>query len=80
MDLYVDEDNVLKELVRFNNDIDLILSRLEMEGESIPQLDQPPAPTDTSVSSAQILLDDDDHAEQTRTESVLDLPARVHEQ
>ena len=51
-----------------------------MEGESIPQLDQPPAPTDTSVSSAQILLDDDDHAEQTRTESVLDLPARVHEQ
>lgn len=30
-DLYHDEDNVLRELIRFNNDIDLILSRLEME-------------------------------------------------
>ena len=27
-DLYPDEDNILRELVRFNNDIDLILSRL----------------------------------------------------
>ena len=34
--LYADEDNVLKELIRFNNDIDLILSRLEMEGETVP--------------------------------------------
>nr|ACF75524.1 hypothetical protein 20 [Philodina roseola] len=32
--LYADEDNVLKELIQFNNDIDLILSRLEMEGEN----------------------------------------------
>jgi energy-converting hydrogenase A subunit M len=37
--LYADEDNVLKELIRFNNDIDLILSRLEMEGENIQQID-----------------------------------------
>ncbi|UJR16045.1 hypothetical protein I4U23_002959 [Adineta vaga] len=37
-DLYDDEDNILRELVRFNNDIDLILSRLEMEGETLPQL------------------------------------------
>ncbi|CAF5055774.1 unnamed protein product, partial [Rotaria socialis] len=27
--LYADEDNVLRELISFNNDIDLILSRLE---------------------------------------------------
>jgi hypothetical protein len=32
-DLYVDEDNVLRELVRFNTDIDFILSRLKVEGE-----------------------------------------------
>lgn len=32
--LYADEDNVLKELIRFNNDIDLILSRLENEPEN----------------------------------------------
>lgn len=38
-DLYVDEDNVLRELVRFNNDIDLILSRLDMEGETLPALE-----------------------------------------
>ncbi|CAF5185256.1 unnamed protein product, partial [Rotaria magnacalcarata] len=37
LDLYVDEDNVLRELIRFNNDIDLILSRLEMEGENLQQ-------------------------------------------
>ena len=77
MDLYVDEDNVLKELVRFNNDIDLILSRLEMEGESIPQPLPPPA--DTPASSPQILLDED-HAEQTRTDSVLDVRPQINEQ
>jgi len=33
--LYDDEDNILRELIRFNNDIDLILSRLDTEGESI---------------------------------------------
>jgi hypothetical protein len=38
--LYVDEDNILKELIRFNNDIDLILSRLEMEGENLQQQQQ----------------------------------------
>nr|ACD37581.1 hypothetical protein 20 [Philodina roseola] len=32
-ELYHDEENVLRELIRFNNDIDLILSRLEMEGD-----------------------------------------------
>lgn len=32
--LYVDEDNVLRELVRFNNNIDLILSRLATDGET----------------------------------------------
>ena len=37
--LYADEDNVLRELIRFNNDIDLILSRLEMEGENIQQIE-----------------------------------------
>lgn len=36
-DLYTDEDNVLRELIRFNNDIDLILTRLEMEGENVQQ-------------------------------------------
>ena len=36
-DLYNDEDNILRELIRFNNDIDLILSRLEMEGENLHQ-------------------------------------------
>jgi hypothetical protein len=36
-DLYTDEDNILRELIRFNNDIDLILSRLEMEGENLQQ-------------------------------------------
>lgn len=34
-DLYNDEDNVLRELIRFNNDIDLILSRLEMDGDNL---------------------------------------------
>ncbi|CAF0777498.1 unnamed protein product [Rotaria sordida] len=38
--LYTDEDNILRELIRFNNDIDLILSRLEMEGESLQQQQQ----------------------------------------
>jgi hypothetical protein len=41
--LYDDEDNILRELIRFNNDIDLILSRLEMEGETIqPITNDPP--------------------------------------
>ncbi len=35
--LYTDEDNILRELICFNNDIDLILSRLEMEGENVQQ-------------------------------------------
>jgi hypothetical protein len=39
-DLYDDEDNILRELIRFNNDIDLILSRLEMEGENLPPQQQ----------------------------------------
>ncbi|CAF1588144.1 unnamed protein product, partial [Rotaria sordida] len=34
------EDNILRELIRFNNDIDLILSRLEMEGENLQQQHQ----------------------------------------
>jgi hypothetical protein len=38
--LYDDEDNILRELIRFNNDIDLILSRLEMEGENLQQQQQ----------------------------------------
>lgn len=33
-DLYPDEDNILRELVRFNNDIDLILSRLNTNDSS----------------------------------------------
>ena len=45
-DLYNDEDNVLRELIRFNNDIDLILSRLEMEGETLSQ------PTNNNDSSS----------------------------
>ena len=35
--LYVDEDNILRELIRFNNDMSLILSRLEMNGENLEQ-------------------------------------------
>lgn len=73
--LYADEDNVLRELIRFNNDIDLILSRLEMEGENIPP--PPPVPPNNSndnqeqqySSTTQILLDDND---QESTESKLD--------
>jgi len=63
--LYADEDNVLKELVRFNNDIDLILTRLEMEGENIQQQQQPINSNDDgqqrhSLSSTQLLLDEQD--------------------
>jgi hypothetical protein len=36
--LYDDEDNILRELIRFNNDIDLILSRLENEDENLQQI------------------------------------------
>ncbi len=40
--LYDDEDNILRELIRFNNDIDLILSRLEIEGEYVqPTTNEP---------------------------------------
>ncbi len=56
--LYADEDNVLKELIRFNNDIDLILSRLEMEGENIQQNNN--SNDRRYSSSTQALLDDND--------------------
>lgn len=56
-DLYADEDNVLKELIRFNNDIDLILSRLEMEGET---LQNPPVATPTKkISSSSAMIFDE---------------------
>lgn len=80
--LYADEDNVLRELIRFNNDIDLILSRLEMEGENVQQINNSNDTNNTntnintntnhernSLSSTQILLDDND---QESTESKLD--------
>ena len=64
--LYADEDNVLKELIRFNNDIDLILSRLEMEGESVPAVNasQPNEPPSSPPTS--------DEPEPENTESKLD--------
>jgi len=69
--LYADEDNVLRELIRFNNDIDLILSRLEMEGENVQQINNS---NDNNIerhssSSTQMLLDDNDPES---TESKLD--------
>jgi hypothetical protein len=68
--LYADEDNVLRELIRFNNDIDLILSRLEMEGENVPVVNNSNDHNERhSLSSTQILLDDND---QESTESKLD--------
>ncbi|CAF0766045.1 unnamed protein product [Didymodactylos carnosus] len=54
--LYSDEDNVLRELIRFNNDIDLILSRLEMEGEQL-QHTTSTKPRSHSPTN-QLLLDD----------------------
>lgn len=62
--LYADEDNVLRELVRFNNDIDLILSRLEIESGTAPA-----AGERRDSTSTQALLDDND---QESTESKLD--------
>jgi hypothetical protein len=69
--LYADEDNVLRELIRFNNDIDLILSRLEMEGENVPVVNNNSNDQHErqSLSSTQILLDDN---EPESTESKLD--------
>jgi hypothetical protein len=68
--LYADEDNVLRELIRFNNDIDLILSRLEMEGENVQQINNSNDNHERHSSlSTQILLDDHD---QESTESKLD--------
>src|SRR5690242_7851263 len=72
--LYADEDNVLRELIRFNNDIDLILSRLEMEGENVQQINNSNNDNTNnnkrhSLSSGQILLDDND---QESTVSKLD--------
>ena len=68
--LYADEDNVLRELIRFNNDIDLILSRLEMEGETVQPILNTNEPSDRRYSSnTQILVDDND---QESTESKLD--------
>ncbi len=74
--LYADEDNVLRELVRFNNDIDLILSRLEMEGENVQQINTNTTNSNDitneqqSLSSTQILLDDNE--QDINTESKLD--------
>lgn len=60
--LYADEDNVLRELIQFNNDIDLILSRLEMEGENVQSIN--PNSNEQvekqSSSSTQMLLDEPD--------------------
>jgi hypothetical protein len=69
--LYADEDNVLRELIRFNNDIDLILSRLEMEGENVQQINNSNDNNTErhSSSSTQMLLDDNDPES---TESKLD--------
>ena len=64
-DLYHDEDNVLKELIRFNNDIDLILSRLEMEGEGTTTAAHPRSSThdDQQVSLPSTTMQDA-HVEQ----------------
>ena len=67
--LYADEDNVLKELIRFNNDIDLILSRLEMEGEPVQALPTSQPTERRYSSSTQLLVDDHDRES---TESKLD--------
>jgi hypothetical protein len=69
--LYADEDNVLRELIRFNNDIDLILSRLEMEGENVQQVNNSNDNNNERrySSSTQMLLDDND---QESTVSKLD--------
>ncbi|CAM4919413.1 unnamed protein product [Rotaria socialis] len=77
VDLYADEDNVLRELIRFNNDIDLILSRLEMEGEDLQQpstnhsvLDENIIqqaiinPTDDSIVDVNLKLNDQEAADQ----------------
>ncbi|CAF3726833.1 unnamed protein product [Adineta steineri] len=61
-DLYDDEDNILRELIRFNNDIDLILSRLEMEGENLYPLQQTTTTTTTNhVPSEEIHIEQSIH-------------------
>ena len=71
--LYADEDNVLRELIQFNNDIDLILSRLEMEGENLQTVNsnsnERQQQERLSLASTQMLLDDND---QESTVSKLD--------
>ena len=52
--LYDDEDNILRELVRFNNDIDLILSRLEMEGENLQQTTDQPSLDENLIEPADL--------------------------
>ncbi|CAF5116665.1 unnamed protein product, partial [Rotaria socialis] len=60
----------LRELISFNNDIDLILSRLEMEGENIQQTNNSNDNKERCYSSSTpILLDDND---QESTVSKLD--------
>ncbi|CAF4405752.1 unnamed protein product, partial [Adineta steineri] len=61
--LYADEDNVLRELIHFNNDIDLILSRLEMESGTTGQQNTNSNENNNDKrysSSTQALLDDND--------------------
>lgn len=73
-DLYNDEDNVLRELIRFNNDIDLILSRLEMDDDhrQLTNKDQ-----NNSDSFPVQQSNDDNHLQSTVT---LDQPSQINEQ
>lgn len=51
-ELYPDEDNILRELVRFNTDINLILSRLNHDDLSLNNL--PTTTTETIIDSSNI--------------------------
>lgn len=73
-DLYNDEDNVLRELIRFNNDIDLILSRLEMEGENL-----------SSPQTTTYILSEENHIEQSiddnqTDDSIVDINPQINDQ
>ncbi|CAF1012171.1 unnamed protein product [Rotaria magnacalcarata] len=72
LDLYVDEDNVLRELIRFNNDIDLILSRLEMEGENLQQPSINHSLLDENIIQQTIINPTDD--------SIVDVSLQINDQ
>ncbi|CAF2807664.1 unnamed protein product [Rotaria sp. Silwood2] len=70
--LYCDEDNILRELIRFNNDIDLILSRLEMEGENLQQQITNHSLSDENLIQQTIINPTDD--------AILDVSPQINDQ